>query len=391
MTKVDSLNRKIRSMQKQLDLATGATLPDAQGSDGVNKQSEQIASAPTAPTIGHSLAIEAPPTYSQSQTVVEPARPRRSASRETPLAAPSPSPMGNQAMNITSQPAGSSSIFSPVTLAKVSTSPVALPSTPIVTTRPPISNVLSAHLSPQTQTTQPNSITTPIAAPVVPVNTPPSTQSSRKRRLPDDFDPSPDERLPAMPILAATPSRLRRVLREGPLARTGFTPSRSRKNSTSVPDKEASSVAVLASQNVVNDQAFNAPPAIPTIPPLFKEFQFARLPSPSGKSLTESRPLKGMADVTNNQKRPRAPLATGTLGASSAGVKAQPRARSGWLNRTGTSSAATGRTTTTSSSRRIAANSITTPSLGSGAIPRGPDGEFRVLPSARSTNNHPHQ
>ena len=101
------------------------------------------------------------------------------------------------------------------------------------------------------------------ASPQHPVQSSTPGSAGRKRRLPDDFDPNPEERLPPVPVPASTtPSRLRRaMLRDGTVPRNGFTPSRTRTTSTTTSDRDAAITAANAAW-VVN---MGIPPAVPAL------------------------------------------------------------------------------------------------------------------------------
>lgn len=198
------------------------------------------------------------------------------------------------------------------------------------------------------------------ASPQHPVESTTPESASRKRRLPDDFDPNPEERLPPAPVLASTtPSRLRRaMLRDGTVPRNGFTPSRTRTTSATASDRDAAITAANAAW-VVN---MGIPPAAPALSlggekyptPSIHNKEDTGIPQGLGPNVrpskeplmsTTSRPRSRMA--TNKVAvYPTSVLTSGDQPARSSKPMASKPRTGGWLrgareNRSGPSDAAT--------------------------------------------------
>jgi hypothetical protein len=213
-------------------------------------------------------------------------------------------------------------------------------------------------------------------------NTTPGS-ASRKRRLPDDFDPNPEERLPPAPVLASTtPSRVRRaMLRDGTVPRNGFTPSRTRTISATTSDRDATLTAANAAW-VVNMGVPPAAPALPLrddkyAPPSVPYKEDIRIPKASGSAAKLS-----TEPLMSTTSRPRSRAGTNkvtvypTSVPSSSGVEQPPRSSKpvaskprtvGWLrgtreNRSGPSGAtgvaSDSDTKASSSARRTALSSL---------------------------------
>ena len=240
-------------------------------------------------------------------------------------------------------------------------------------------------------------------------NTTPGS-AGRKRRLPDDFDPNPEERLPPAPVLASTtPSRVRRaMLRDGTVPRNGFTPSRTRTTSATISDRDAAITAANAAW-VVN---MGVPPAAPA-PSLGGE----KYPTPSIHNKEDIEIPQGLCSnvppskelLTSATPRPRSRVATNKVALypsselasgeqpsrSSRPIVSKPRV-GGWLrgtrgNRSGTSGAIAVASSdsdakVSSSTRRTALSSL---NLGAGElgmdIPvRKADGVLGYAPRTKS-------
>ena len=141
-------------------------------------------------------------------------------------------------------------------------------------------------------------------------NTTPGS-AGRKRRLPDDFDPNPEERLPPAPVLASTtPSRVRRtMLRDGTVPRNGFTPSRTRTTSATTSDRDAAITAANAAW-VVN---MGIPPTAPALSLGDEKYPTPSIPNKEDIEIPQGlcsnvRPSKEL--LTSTTPRPRSRVAT---------------------------------------------------------------------------------
>lgn len=138
--------------------------------------------------------------------------------------------------------------------------------------------------------------------------------AGRKRRLPDDFDPNPEERLPPAPVLASTtPSRLRRaMLRDGTVPRNGFTPSRTKITSTTALNRDTASTVANAAWTVDLGVPSVAPALLSgedkyTAPSIYDK-EDTGIPQGSGSAV---QPPKALEMSTTS--RPRSRVATNTV------------------------------------------------------------------------------
>lgn len=358
VAKVDSLNRKIRMMQKQLDgVSPSEDVPLSESVTG----SVTVAVSQTAPT--HSVQplssnlstlLPAPPNYLQPQPSSGSTR-SSTTSRRSP--APIPPPVYEQVESITLTRALSSSAPSAplISAVAVSTPIRAMPN--------------SASLPPSQA---PHILAQQVTPPHQAVSPPSQASSSRKRRLPDDFDPSPEAQLPAMPVLSTTPGRLRKVLADGPRPRSGFTPSRSRKNSAATIDKELANAAAaaVATLNIVPPVKGDAALEKPSHAALALKLKTAPALRSALETLDVDVPKTKMVSDITNAPRPTKTTLSSLPPLETTKAESAPTARKykgGWLNRparTTTSSKVT--STTTAPRRRV----VDEPELGSGIVPR---------------------
>lgn len=352
-------------MQKQLDAATGVahieTLPSPEGELGTSVGSTMQASTPVARSAPRSLST---PEMLQ-------ARSRSALEKASSYLAPSASNGPRKSDPPISSIAVEQASFTPKSLSS------SAPAVPITLATP--SSAL--NLAPVALMQTPSS-----RAEVQP---PAPTSSSRKRRLPEDFDPSPEEQLPAMPVLSTTPARLRKALREGPAIRTGFTPSRSRKGSAAAPDKELATAAAAAVASLNLAGALKADPlSAVSLAPKAESTQFPRATF-AELDLGLSKP-KPPSDITNTGKINRPPSSTsmyagGGSKSDTAATAAAPRVRGGWLSaaRSGTTttsrSAGASQALANATARRTARGLPSSPKLGSGVMQRRQYGEVKAF------------
>jgi len=187
----------------------------------------------------------------------------------------------------------------------------------------PADMVAPSQALPSTISAEPIQVPLPLsrensASPQHPVQSTTPGSAGRKRRLPDDFDPNPEERLPPAPVLAsATPSRLRRaMLRDGTVPRNGFTPSRTRTTSTTASDRDAAITAANAAW-VVN---MGVPPVAPALslggdkyPAPSTHDEDIGIPQDSGSAVQSSKVF-----LMSKTSRPRSRVATNKVAVYSA-------------------------------------------------------------------------
>jgi hypothetical protein len=370
VAKVDSLTRKLRNMQKQLDALTG--VPNV---DSVPFELELGTSA------GSSTHVSTPPVLPalRSLSTPEMQQMRRRSSLENGSASSALLPVTSSSSR------KSSASLPPVSVDYVNSTPKPLsssaPPVPLTVAVPSSAlNLIPTSVSVPSQvqhTPQPRVDATPLT----------QTSSGRKRRLPDDFDPSPEEHLPAMPVLSTTPARLRKALRDGPTLRTGFTPSRSRKSSAAAPDKELANAAAVAVASLnlagtLKPDAFSL--ASRSSKPRTATTARSTLAVDLDLGLTKAKPV---SDITNTPKINRPPSSSSLYTGSTLKLESAapvPRSRGGgWLsgaNKTGAPSrVGASQTTSSGISRRTARPLISSPKLGSGVMPKRPY-EFKAPP-----------
>ncbi|KAG8790429.1 hypothetical protein FRC16_000875, partial [Serendipita sp. 398] len=345
VTKIDVLNRKIRTMQKQIDSTMGADHLESAPADSAT---ENPAAAPSCFAPNHvsnpapSSRRTSPQVYTTADSV---------ATKYLPL---QPSSSGRlSAVPSSGSRRATASIVPTDTAIAVQAMPKSLSSS-----TPPVPIASAPFILPDTRPTQPQESQVPERL----TTTPPSSQSSlnRKRRMPEDFDPAATEHMPAMPVLSTTPGRLRKALREGAPPRTGFTPSRSRKNSaTTIHDQELAKVAsaAVASLGLAGK--------------LMQENPLVHSASKESSNQPSRPPLNPKSSAELNSTR-GIQLSSLAAGMTSHGFKSEsaavPKVRSGWLARAnkGTTSSKTTGTTI----RRLNRAIDTSPTLGSGVMPK---------------------
>ncbi|KAG8835133.1 hypothetical protein FRC18_000978 [Serendipita sp. 400] len=345
VTKIDVLNRKIRTMQKQIDSTMGADHLESAPADSAT---ENPAAAPSCFAPNH-VSNPAPLSRRTSPQVYATAD--SVATKYLPL---QPSSSGRlSAVPSSGSRRATASIVPTDTAIAVQAMPKSLSSS-----TPPVPIASAPFILPDTRPTQPQESQVPERL----TTTPPSSQSSlnRKRRMPEDFDPAATEHMPAMPVLSTTPGRLRKALREGAPPRTGFTPSRSRKNSaTTIHDQELAKVAsaAVASLGLAGK--------------LMQENPLVHSASKESSNQPSRPPLnpKSSAELNSTRGIQLSSLAAGmTSHGSKSESAAVPKVRSGWLARAnkGTTSSKTTGTTI----RRLNRAIDTSPTLGSGVMPK---------------------
>ncbi|KAG8829353.1 hypothetical protein FRC17_006717 [Serendipita sp. 399] len=346
VTKIDVLNRKIRTMQKQLDSAVPGS---AQVAESVT---ETPAAAP---------AYFAPSHFLNPVASVQRTPPQEPAAAE-PVTTKHSLPRASSAPLSTISSSGSRRVVS-----------VSTESMPVSQTTP---KTLSSSSPPAPIASAPFIVSTTISqqAPEAPTVAPPSTSSvvqsslNRKRRMPEDFDPAADGHMPAMPVLSTTPGRLRKALREGLPPRTGFTPSRSRKNSaTTAHDEELANAAsaAIASLGLAGKLMQENTP-LSTAP--LKANTTSSRPPLNPKSSAE---LNSANSTTRSKLLPSSSV-TGPTSSASKGETTSSVAKvrsGGWLTRTGKGSTST-KATSTAAARRVVRAIDTSPTLGSGVMPK---------------------
>jgi len=354
-------------MQQQLDIANDVSPSDDMPLSESVTGSVTVAISQSAPahvvqssSLSVHTPLSAPPNYLQPQPSIM----SSITSRRSPV--PVPPPVYEQV----------APVMPPRTLSSSAPS-VPLVATSIITTTP-LRTVPATTSLPPSQVRYSTPQITPLHRAPSP---PPQTSSSRKRRLPDDFDPSPEAQLPAMPVLSTTPGRLRKVLRDGPLPRTGFTPSRSRKNSAATLDKELASAAAaaVATLNIApvlkTDQVSEK---LPLATLVVKSKSTTATRSVHGGLDSELSKAKPVSDITNTPRLLKPTLLQ--LPSEPAKADTAPPVRKykgGWLNRTAKSGTASRNPTTGAAPRR---RIVDEPELGSAIVPRRIPVEVRRYP-----------
>lgn len=297
--KVDSLSRKLRDATRtieELQAPRQSTAPPAPTNNVVEPRSIVNKS------VG-SRAVSVEVRYPSSSQVHQPTSPESTKAPSTSSAPSMVSPLvsnapGHQqpAASTThpiaaseAKPAKPTDMVAPIQIlpSAISAEPVQVPL--------PLSRKNSASLQDPVQSMTPGS-------------------AGRKRRLPDDFDPNPEERLPPAPVLASTtPSRLRRaMLRDGAVPRNGFTPSRTKITSTTTLNRDTAITAANAAWTV----NLGVPSVAPAL--ISGEDKYTALsihdkedtgiPQGSGSAI---QPPKGLEMSTTS--RPRSRVATNTV------------------------------------------------------------------------------
>lgn len=377
VTKIDSLTRKMRTMQRQLDSHAPGSMDSVPISESV---ASSLAAPPSYFAPSHLPTSSAPTlmqTPAQSHTPLEPVNSKSSVQLKAVPSAQLPSVPSSGSRRVTTP-----SVPHPIDTAVAASSPNTLSSS-----APPVSATPSSALgffpvsasAPAMQPAPSHTSTTGTPPPVAL----PSSQSSstRKRRMPEDFDPKPEDSYPPMPVLSTTtPARLRKVLREGPLPRTGFTPSRSRKNSAvAAIDQELANAAAAAAASLKLTEALQDASNMQPKRAASRE-RAALLPQSSAKSEVSNASHRTgssvVSDITNAPRPMRSlpsSMATTSLSsAKSSTTTSAPKLRTGWFNHSGkTSSASSGTGHTNTTTRRTTRVALdTSPKLGSGVMPR---------------------